>query len=91
MAPREIGMPESVVLESAEMEFVSGQLPLPQKSRATRTYGLQGWPIRMRLQHIGGGEKALEAFRVQNWPVLIFAGLLVHVFSGAPRLLRPAN
>jgi hypothetical protein len=35
----------------------------------------------MRLQYIGGGEKALEALRVQNRPALIFAGLLVHVLS----------
>jgi hypothetical protein len=84
-------MPESVVPESAEMEFVSGQLPLPQKIACDRHLWLQGWPIRMRLQHIGGGEKAWEPLRVQYWPVLIFAGLLVHVFSGAPRLLRPAN
>ena len=47
----------------------------------TRIHWLQGKPIRMRLQYIGGGEKALEAFRVQNRPALIFAGLLVHVSS----------
>ena len=35
----------------------------------------------MRLQYIGGGEKALEALRVQNRPALVFAGLLVHVLS----------
>jgi hypothetical protein len=31
MALREIGMPESEILESAEMEFVSGRSQRPQK------------------------------------------------------------
>jgi hypothetical protein len=35
----------------------------------------------MRLQYIGGSEKALEAFRVQYRPVLVFAGHFVHAFD----------
>lgn len=40
-----------------------------------------GQPPRPQTEHIGGGEKALEAFRVQSRPVLIFPRFLVHVFS----------
>jgi hypothetical protein len=42
MPPREIGMPESEVLEPAEMEFVSGQLPRPQKD-ARDPHQLVAW------------------------------------------------
>lgn len=44
----------------------------------------------MPLQYVGGSEKALEAFCVQNRPVLVFAGHFVHAFD-FPRLLGPVN
>jgi hypothetical protein len=47
MAPREIGMPESEVLEPTETEIVSGQLLRPQKD-ACDPHHLAWGMIRMR-------------------------------------------
>jgi hypothetical protein len=53
------------------------------------------WPhrgtIRALLQDIGSCKKALEVFRIQSRPILIFAGFSDHVLSGASRVLGLAD
>jgi hypothetical protein len=91
MPPREIGMPESEVLEPAEMEFVSGQLPRPQKD-ARDPHQLVAWrddkgvlaAYRRRREEFGSFERPKPACPDLCWSL---GSRLV----GAPRLLRPAN
>ena len=90
MAPREIGMPESEILQSAEMEFVSGRLQRPQKEPCDPHQLAAGEAdqdalavYRRRQEGVGSFPRPKPACPDLCWSL---GSRLV----GAPRLLRPA-